>query len=67
MSKISAEIKGWILFVRESRDEFKKVSWPNRDEVTSYTMATLASVVMVSVFLWVVDSSLMILIQNVIN
>ena len=52
-------------FVRESRDELKKVTWPERDEVTSFTVVVIVAVVIVSIFLWIVDTFLMTIIQAV--
>jgi len=48
-----------IQFVKESRDELKKVSWPERDEVSALTMVVLITVIITSLFLWLVDATLM--------
>lgn len=48
-----------IQFVKESRDELKKVSWPERDEVSALTMVVLVTVIITSLFLWLVDATLM--------
>ncbi len=52
-------------FVRESKEELKKVTWPDRDEVTSFTVVVIVAVVLVSVFLWFVDNFLMMIIKAV--
>lgn len=52
-------------FVRESRDELRKVSWPEKEEVTSFTVVVIVSVVIVSLFLWVVDTFLMTIMKTV--
>ncbi len=36
--------------------ELKKVHWPNKKELVSYTGVVLVSVVLVSIAIWVVDS-----------
>ena len=54
-----------VTFVRESRDELKKVTWPERDEVTSFTVVVIVAVVVVSIFLWIVDTGLMTIMQTV--
>jgi len=54
-----------VTFVRESRDELKKVTWPEREEVTSFTVVVIVAVVIVSIFLWIVDTFLMTIIQAV--
>jgi len=54
-------------FVREARDELKKVTWPDRDEVTSFTVVVIVAVIIVSIFLWFVDTALMSIIKLVIS
>lgn len=56
-----------VTYVKEAREELKKVTWPDRDEVTSFTMVVIVSVVIVSLFLWFVDTALMSLIKLVIG
>lgn len=48
-----------IQFVKESREELKKVSWPEKDEVSALTMVVLITVIITSLFLWLVDATLM--------
>lgn len=54
-----------VTFVRESKDELKKVTWPERDEVTSFTVVVIIAVVIVSLFLWIIDTFLMKIVQAV--
>jgi preprotein translocase subunit SecE len=56
-----------VAYVKEAREELKKVTWPDRDEVTSFTMVVIVSVIIVSLFLWLVDSVLMSIIKRVIS
>ncbi len=56
-----------VTYVKEAREELKKVTWPDRDEVTSFTMVVIVSVVIVALFLWFVDTALMSLIKLVIG
>lgn len=60
-------MKKFFQFLKDSREELRKVTWPDRDEVTSFTGVVLVTVVVVSVFLWLVDSALMTLIRMVMN
>jgi len=60
-------IKKVVGFIRESREELKKVTWPDREEVTSFTVVVIVSVILVSVFLWFVDTILGTLINTVMN
>ena len=45
-------------FLREVRAELKKVSWPNKKELISYTGIVFLSVVIVAVMIWVMDTAL---------
>jgi preprotein translocase subunit SecE len=46
----------WKKFFREVRAELKKVSWPNRKELASYTGVVFISVVIVAAMIWLIDS-----------
>ncbi len=54
-----------VTFVREAKEELRKVTWPDRDEVTSFTIVVVVAVLIVSVFLWIIDNFLMIIIKEV--
>jgi preprotein translocase subunit SecE len=60
-------VKKMFSFVKESRDELKKVSWPNRDDISRYTVVTVITLSVFSIFLWVVDSALLKLIKLVMR
>ena len=60
-------VKQILQFFRESKEELNKVTWPNREEVTSFTIVVVVTVVVISVFLWVIDSGLMFLIKMVMK
>jgi preprotein translocase subunit SecE len=60
-------VKKALQFLREAKEELKKVTWPDRDEVTSFTMVVVVTVVIVAMFLWLVDSGLMFLIRIVMG
>jgi len=42
-------------YFRESRAELRKVSWPNRKELTTYTLVVIVTTAVVSVFIGLVD------------
>lgn len=42
-------------FIREVRSEMRKVSWPNRQELITYTIVVLVTVVIVAAFTGLVD------------
>lgn len=58
-------MKKIIAFVKEAREELGMVSWPTKDEVSKYTMVVVVTLFVSSIFLWMVDSLLMILIKLV--
>ena len=62
-----SKIKQLISFFKDSREELKKVTWPDRDEVTSFTVVVVISLIVFSIFLWLVDTGLMTLIKVVIG
>ncbi len=51
--------KTWVervkKFLREVRAELRKVAWPNRKELKTYTIVVIVLVAIVSVFVGVVD------------
>ena len=42
-------------YFRELRSELKKVVWPTKKQVLNNVIITLACVVVVGVFIWIVD------------
>ena len=60
-------VRQFFAYLRDSREELKKVTWPTRDEVTSYTAVVVVTVMIISVFLWLIDTGLMFLITSVMK
>jgi len=58
MDKIKGIIDKIRLFLRESKVELKKVTWPTTKEALASTSVVLAVVVIVSIFLGMVDFGL---------
>ena len=56
MSEQKGEKKGIFQFVREVRAELKKVSWPTKKELVSYTGVVGLAVVIVCALIWVCDT-----------
>ena len=48
-------LKRWRRFLREVRQELRKVSWPTRQEVATYTVVVLVSVTFVTVLVFGLD------------
>ncbi|AYO31903.1 MAG: preprotein translocase subunit SecE [Thermoanaerobacteraceae bacterium] len=51
-------IKKTEKFFREVRSELKKVTWPTKNDLTTYTIVVLVSVVIVSGIIWIADTIL---------
>lgn len=45
-------------FLREVKAELKKVSWPNKKELTANTIVVLVSVFFAAALIWVIDGFL---------
>ncbi len=43
------------LFLQESRQEFKRVNWPTRQETTRYTLFVIGLSIALAIFLGLVD------------
>ena len=44
-----------ISFLKDVRRELKKVQWPNKRELTTYTSVVVVTVIIVAAIIWVVD------------
>ncbi len=44
-------VKKIFSFLGESREELKKVSWPNRDDVSRYTAVTVITLIVFAVYI----------------
>ncbi|MBW7915227.1 MAG: preprotein translocase subunit SecE [Trueperaceae bacterium] len=51
-------MKGFFQYLRNSRAELGRVTWPTRKEVVQATEATLLFVLMTALFLFVADLTL---------
>jgi preprotein translocase subunit SecE len=47
--------KGWS-YVKAARNEFRKVTWPTKQEATQMTIIVLVAVVVLALLLWGVDA-----------
>lgn len=57
--------KAWG-FMKDSRNEMRKVVWPNRQETTRTTMMVIAIVVVMSLIVWGVDSLFALFVSSVV-
>ncbi len=44
-----------IQFVREAKEELKKVNWPTKKQTTNYTIAVIVISIAVAIFLGILD------------
>ena len=50
--------KSFGKFVREYRSEMKKISWPSAKDTTKNALITLAAILIVGIFIWILDYGL---------
>ena len=55
---IALKVEAGRQFLREVKQELKKVTWPSRKDTLSATVVVLFSVFIIAVFLGIVDSGL---------
>ncbi|MBU5674119.1 preprotein translocase subunit SecE [Paenibacillus brevis] len=58
--------KSLISFFSESWAELKKVRWPNRKELTNYTLIVLGTIAVVAIYFWVLDIGISAVINAII-
>ncbi|MCD6098927.1 preprotein translocase subunit SecE [bacterium] len=56
-----------ISFLREVNTEFKKVSWPSREELVGLTSAVIVAAILLSVYTGLVDFLLFSIVKAVIR
>lgn len=47
---------GMAKYVKNVRSELKKVSWPNKEEIKSYTIVVLVTCFLAATGIWLLDS-----------
>ncbi len=63
LSRIGRGFQKTAHFFRDSWLELKKVRWPNRKEMTSYTLIVLATVAFITVYFAIIDFGISEIIQ----
>jgi preprotein translocase subunit SecE len=56
-----------IRFLREVRNELKRVSWPSRSEIRESTTVVIVIVLILAVFIGLVDRALSLLVSVIIS
>ena len=54
---IQTNTSRWKKFLREVKAELKKVTWPGKSELISFTGIVFVTVTVVAALIWVIDSS----------
>ena len=58
--------KSLFSFFSESWAELKKVRWPNRKEMTNYTLIVIGTIAFVTIYFWVLDIGISAVIEAII-
>ncbi|WEK53825.1 MAG: preprotein translocase subunit SecE [Candidatus Cohnella colombiensis] len=66
LGKMKQSFGNFFSFFGDSWGELKKVRWPNRKEIVSYTIIVLATVVFVTAYFWILDIGISSLVELVI-
>ncbi|MDE4002850.1 preprotein translocase subunit SecE, partial [Glaesserella parasuis] len=56
-----------IDFIKDSRQELRKIIWPNRQETTQTTLMVVAMCVVVALALWGIDSIIVLIVDFLTN
>ena len=56
--------EGFRRFFRNVMAELKKVNWPNRKELTTYTIVVIITVLVVALIIWVWDVGLTVIFKS---
>ena len=54
-------------FLREVRIELRKVNWPGREQIVSYTIVVLVLTLVLTTFVWGVDEGIRRLVLNTLG
>lgn len=57
----------FLAYAKDSIAEAKRVTWPTRKETTQTTMVVIAFAVVMALFLWAVDASLLLIINKLMG
>jgi preprotein translocase subunit SecE len=54
-------------FLREVRAELRRVNWPNRQQIVSYTVVVLVITLVLTTFVWGVDEGIRRIVINTLG
>lgn len=55
IARMKQSFGNFFSFFGDSWNELKKVRWPSRKELVSYTIVVLVTVLVVTIYFWVAD------------
>lgn len=58
---------GLIAYLRGVRQEFKKVVWPTREELTTNTIVVFACVIFFAVAFWLIDTGFLAALKGILG
>lgn len=67
LARIGSGFKKTGNFFKDSWQELKKVRWPNRKELTSYTIIVLVVTIIIGVFFYFIDLGLQALVDLILR
>ncbi|MGU3473814.1 preprotein translocase subunit SecE [Paenibacillus sp. D51F] len=66
IAKLKQNFGSTFGFFTDSWAELKKVRWPNRKELTSYTIVVLVTIVFVTIYFWLLDIGISSLVELIV-
>ncbi|CAM3499687.1 MULTISPECIES: preprotein translocase subunit SecE [Paenibacillus] len=66
LAKLKQSFGTTFSFFADSWAELKKVRWPNRKELTSYSIVVLLTIAFVTIYFWLLDIGISSLVELIV-
>lgn len=66
LTRLKRGFGNFFSFFGESWNELKKVRWPTRKELVSYTIVVIVTVLLITIYFWGLDIGISFLVELVI-
>ncbi|MGO4369958.1 preprotein translocase subunit SecE [Paenibacillus sp. YIM B09110] len=66
LAKLKQSFGNTFSFFADSWAELKKVRWPNRKELTSYSIVVLLTITFVTIYFWLLDIGISTLVELIV-
>ncbi len=66
LGKLKQSFSTTFSFFADSWAELKKVRWPNRKEMTSYSIVVLLTITFVTIYFWLLDIGISSLVELIV-